>query len=401
MKIAVFGLGYVGTVSAACLARDGHEVIGVDINDLKVDSINRGEVTFSESHLEELVKAGVSCGRLSATTSAADAMKDAEVSLICVGTPSNTNGSLKLDCLRAVTGEIGEALGRREGYHVVCVRSTVLPGTVDNIVIPILQGKSGKMCGFDFGVCMNPEFLREGSAVEDYEQPCQIVMGQWDHQSGDTAMKMYEGIKALRVQTELATAEAVKYVSNTYHALKISFANEIGNICKSHGVDGQEVMEIFCNDDKLNISSSYLRPGYAFGGSCLPKDLRAIVYQANGNDVAVPVLEAVIESNKRQIERGIRLVENVGKQKVGVLGLSFKTGTDDVRESPVVPLVETLIGRGYDISIYDPYIEPEKLIGANKIFLERALPHVAKLMRKEISDVIKRIGSPGHHQWQS
>lgn len=388
MRISVFGLGYVGSVSAACLARDGHQVIGVDVNQDKVAAINEGRSLISEPGLADIVAQQSANGNLSAVASGHDAIVASDLSLICVGTPSKENGSLRLDYIESVAKEIGEALKSHSGYHVVCVRSTVLPGTTRDVVIPILEQQSGKQAGRDFGVCMNPEFLREGCAIADYQEPSQVVVGELDPKCGQLVMSMYETIDAIRIQTSLETAETVKYVCNTFHALKVAYANEIGNICQAHGVDGQEVMQMFCNDRKLNISEKYLLPGFAFGGSCLPKDCRALVYRATERDVETPLLRSILESNQLQIDRAIRMVENAGNIRVGVLGLSFKSGTDDVRESPVVPLVETLVGRGYEIAIYDPFVKPEELFGANESFLTNALPHVAKLMKPDVSSVV-------------
>lgn len=388
MKIALFGLGYVGSVSATCLASDGHEVIGVDVQPDKVDAINAGRSSVSEPGLAEMVAELVGTKKLRATTCSVEAVRASEVSLICVGTPSNENGSLKLDYVAAVTKEIGAALAEQPYYHVVCVRSTVLPGTTEEFVAPLLEQASGKKRGRDFGLCMNPEFLREGVAIADYREPSQIVIGQLDDRCGQIAMRMYDGISATRVHCDIRTAESVKYVSNTYHALKVAFANEVGNICKAHDVDGQEVMRIFCNDRRLNISDKYLSPGFAFGGSCLPKDCRALIYRAQERDVQTPLLRSILESNALQIKRAIRMVKQSGKKKIGILGLSFKAHTDDVRESPVVPLAETLVGRGYDVAIYDPYVKPEEIFGANELFLRGALPHFAKLMRSDLQTLI-------------
>jgi len=388
MKISVFGLGYVGCVSAACLARDGHEVIGVDVNPHKVELIQTGQAPIIEPGLDEMIKEAVEAERLQATIDGQTALHNSDVSLICVGTPSNGNGSLKLDYVENVGREIGFALSDKSDYHVVVLRSTVLPGTVHERLIPILEQHSGKSAGVDFGVSMNPEFLRESSAISDYYHPSQVVIGELDRRSGDVVQQMYGAVEAPVVRAPIQTAEMLKYANNAFHAMKVAFANEIGNLCKAHGVDGQQVMEIFCQDRQLNISPTYLRPGYAFGGSCLPKDLRALLYRAKERDLDCQVLSAVLTSNQKQIERGIQLVESTGHKKIGVLGLSFKSGTDDVRESPVVPLVETLVGRGYDVSVYDDIVEPENLIGANKAFLERELPHIASLMRSSIEDVV-------------
>jgi GDP-mannose 6-dehydrogenase len=388
MKISVFGLGYVGTVSAACLARDGHAVIGVDVNQTKVEAINSGDATVGEPGLSELINKVHGDGKLQAFTDSAAAVHGSEISLICVGTPSNDNGSLKLTYIENVCREIGQGIAHKQDYHVVVVRSTVLPNTVHSRVIPVLEAASGKTAGRDFGVCMNPEFLREGSAIADYDQPSLIVIGELDSRSGDLVEAMYEKVDAPSVRTSIQTSEMVKYANNAFHALKIVFANEIGNICKAHAVDGQEVMEIFCRDKRLNISDAYLKPGFAFGGSCLPKDLRALMYDAKTNDIECPVLGEVLNSNQQQIQAGIDMIEKTGRKSIGVLGLSFKAQTDDVRESPVVPIIETLLGRGYSIKVYDENVVPDQLIGSNRAFLNRELPHIASLMRKTIHEVI-------------
>ena len=388
MKISVFGLGYVGCVSAACLARDGHNVVGVDVNAQKLELVRAGRSPVIEPGLDALVREGSRSGRLAVSADSAEAVSATDLSVICVGTPSNGNGSLCLRHIENVCAEIGAALAQKAAYHIVVVRSTVLPGTVEEILVPILERESDRRAGRDFGICMNPEFLREGSAIEDYDHPSQIIIGELDRASGDAVRQMYGAIEAPVVRTTLRTAEMVKYVNNAFHALKVVFANEIGNISKAHGIDGQEVMSIFCRDRRLNISAKYLQPGFAFGGSCLPKDLRALIYRAKQRDLDCPVLGALLDSNQQQIERGIHMVEAAGRKKVGVLGLSFKAGTDDVRESPVVPLIETLVGRGYEVTVYDEKVEPEKLVGANRTFLERELPHIASLMRRTVNDVL-------------
>ena len=388
MRANVFGLGYVGCVTAACLARDGHQVVGIDTQPHKVDLVTSGRSPIVEPGLEQLIAAAVTDQKLSATMDGKKAVVEGDISLICVGTPSNGNGSLTLRYVEGVCHEIGCALAARDDYHVVVVRSTVLPRTVRNKVISILEKSSGRRAGRDFGVCMNPEFLREGSALKDYDHPSQIVIGQFDQRSGDVLEQMYQGIDAPVVRTSIETAEMVKYVCNAFHGVKVVFANEIGNHCKAHGIDGRDVMEIFCRDTQLNISPAYLKPGYAFGGSCLPKDLRALVYEARRLDLEAPLLEATLKSNLQQIERGIRLVENTGRKRVGVLGLSFKANTDDVRESPIVPLVESLVGRGYDVSVYDENVAPQELVGTNKTYLEQKLPHIMSLMRSTVDDVV-------------
>jgi GDP-mannose 6-dehydrogenase len=391
MRISVFGLGYVGCVSAACLARDGHTVIGVDVDQQKVRAVASGRSPVIERGLDKLVAENTKAGRLEATLNSKSAVAQTDVSLICVGTPSNGNGSLNLHYLERVGIEIGAALAaKKKNYHVVIVRSTVLPGTLEGKLAPLLEKHSGRRIGAEFGLCSNPEFLREGSAIEDYDHPSEIVIGELDSRSGDSAQGLYEAIQAPVIRTSIRTAEMLKYVYNAFHAVKVAFANEIGNLCSGHGIDGREVMELFCRDRKLNISTSYLMPGFAFGGSCLPKDLRALTYRAKERDVDCPLLSAVLPSNQRQIQRGIELVEETRRKHVGILGLSFKAGTDDIRESPVVHVVEALVGKGYHVSIYDEKVELSRLTGANKSFLERELPHIATLMRDSLREVLSQ-----------
>lgn len=389
MRIAIFGLGYVGCVSAACFAGEGHEVIGVDVNPLKVDMINAGQSPIIETGVDELIQQAVTAGRLRATTQAVEAISQADVSLICVGTPSNENGSLDLRYVRHVAGEIGQALAGQNKYHVIAVRSTVLPGTVANEVIPFLEELSGLKAGKDFGVCSNPEFLREGSAVADFYGPPFTLIGQWDERSGDQITAIYQNIDAPLIRTNLPTAEMLKYVSNTFHALKITFANEIGNFCKKVGVDSHEVMRIMCMDTKLNISPAYLKPGYAFGGSCLPKDLRALLHRARQEDLDLPVLQAVPRSNELQAKLGVEAVLRTGKKRVGILGLSFKAGTDDLRESPLVNLTETLLGKGCDLKVYDQNVSLARLTGANKQYIEKVIPHISSLLSSSLAEVLE------------
>lgn len=388
MNVSVLGLGYVGCVTAACLARDEHHVIGVDVSEYKVRLLQSGQSPIAEPGLEELLSTLTSTGLLRATLDSKDAITNSDITLVCVGTPSNHNGQINLQFIENVCKEIGSVLKEKQEYHVVVIRSTVLPGTVQEKLIPLLEQYSGKCAGLDFGVCMNPEFLREGSAIADYDHPGEIVIGELDPRSGQVLAEMYRSVHAPVIHTDLRVAEMTKYASNAYHALKIVFANEIGNLCKAHGIDGQKVMDIFCQDDRLNISSVYLKPGFAFGGSCLPKDVRALIYRAKERDVDVPLLSSLMASNRQHIERGIDLIEETHRHKIGILGLSFKDCTDDVRESPAIKLVETLIGRGYEMVIYDDYVDPGKLVGANRAFLERELPHIACLMRTSIEKVV-------------
>jgi GDP-mannose 6-dehydrogenase len=388
MRISLFGLGYVGCVSGACLACAGHQVIGVDVTESKVRQIEDARSPVAEPGLDELVRDVVMSGALCGTLDPEEAVIGSDISIICVGTPSNGNGSLDLRYVESVCRDIGRALHHKQSYHVVVVRSTVLPGTVEDCIIPLLETVSGKRVGVDFGVCANPEFLRESSAIADYRNPGYIIIGESDPQSGDLVEEMYAGIDAEVIRTAIPVAEMVKYVNNAFHALKVTFANEIGNICKLHDIDGTAVMEIMCRDKRLNISPAYLKPGFAFGGSCLPKDLRALLYRARARDLETPLLRATLVSNQQQIQRGIELVERAGHKRVGVLGLSFKAGTDDVRESSAVPLLETLVGRGYQVRIYDETVELPNLIGTNKTFLERELPHIATLMSPSVEQVV-------------
>ncbi len=388
MRVSIFGLGYVGCVSAACLAHDGHEVIGVDVNPVKVASIAAGKSPIIEPGLDDLLQDVVRSGQLRASMDAQRAVRDSDISLICVGTPSNPNGSLNTRYVESVCQEIGLAINHKRDYHTVVVRSTVLPGTVDEKIVPILEEFSGRRAGDEFGVAMNPEFLREGSAIADYYDPSFVVIGEYNSRSGDAVEEMYSTISAQMIRTSIKTAEMMKYANNSFHALKISFANEIGNVCKAHGIDGRDVMDIVCQDSRLNISPVYLKPGFAFGGSCLPKDLRALMYRSKERDIDTPLLSSIMISNQRQIERGIEMVEQTGHKSVGILGLSFKAGTDDIRESSIVPLIETLVGRGYKVSVYDETVELPRLIGANRSYIEDVLPHIASLMRSSIDEVV-------------
>ncbi len=388
MRVSIFGLGYVGCVSAACLAHDGHEVIGVDVNPVKVASIAAGKSPIIEPGLDDLMRDVVRTGQLRASLDARRAVRESDISLICVGTPSNPNGSLNTRYVESVCQEIGLAINHKREYHTVVVRSTVLPGTVNEKIVPILEEFSGRRAGDEFGVAMNPEFLREGSAIADYYDPSFVVIGEYNSRSGDAVEEMYASISAQMIRTSIKTAEMMKYANNSFHALKISFANEIGNVCKAHGIDGRDVMDIVCQDSRLNISPVYLKPGFAFGGSCLPKDLRALMYRSKERDIDTPLLSSIMVSNQRQIERGIEMVEQTGHKSVGILGLSFKAGTDDIRESSIVPLIETLVGRGYKVSVYDETVELPRLIGANRSYIEDVLPHIASLMRSSIDEVV-------------
>ena len=388
-RLSVFGIGYDGCVSAACFAKEGHAVIGVDVSDNKVRMINDGNSPIVEAGIGPLLAEVVKSNRLTATTDSAAAVHGSDVSLVCVGTPSNANGSLDLRYITRVCEEIGSALKTKTERHVVVIRSTMLPGTIESVVAPTLEQFSGKQAGKDFGVCINPEFLREGSSLKDFYAPPFTLIGADDEDTTAIVRELYRGIDAPVIATSVKTAEMVKYVCNCFHALKVSFANEVGNICKAVGVDSHEVMDIFCQDTKLNLSPYYLKPGFAFGGSCLPKDLRAINYKAKQVDVDVPVLSSILPSNRQQIERAVDMVLATGKKRVGILGFSFKAGTDDLRESPMVTLIETLLGKGIQLSIYDRDVSLARLFGANKEYIERQIPHIAQLMRPSIEEVLE------------
>jgi GDP-mannose 6-dehydrogenase len=380
----------VGSVSAGCLAALGHEVIGVDVNPMKVDMINASQSPVIEAKLDALIAKGVKAGRIKAVTSASEATVATDVSLVCVGTPSADNGRLDLSFVERVCREIGQALIRKNGYHVVIVRSTMLPGSTEGLVIPTLESSSGRQAGRDFGVSFNPEFLREGTAVHDFYDPPFTLIGQHEGQGAEIAAAIYEDIDAPLLIVPSKVAETVKYANNAFHALKVTFANEIGNICKQQGIDSHQVMDIFCMDERLNISSYYLKPGFAFGGSCLPKDLRALLYHGHRLDLSLPVLEAILPSNELQIRRGFELIRQTGYKKVGVLGFSFKAGTDDLRESPLVELIEILVGKGYQVSVYDKNVSLARLHGANRAYIEREIPHIATLMCNSVEEVLAK-----------
>lgn len=381
-------MGYVGAVSAGCLANDGHTVIGVDPVPAKVELINSGRSPIIEAEINEIIASNVRTGRLRATSDQVQAVHETDLSFVCVGTPSQSNGNLDLRYIRRICEQIGEALKSKKTRHTIVIRSTILPGTMHSIVIPILEEFSGKKAGADFGVCHNPEFLREGSAVKDFNSPPQTVIGELDCASGDVLAGLYQRLDAPLVRTNLETAEMVKYVNNSWHALKVGFANEIGNLCKAFSIDSHEVMKIFCNDKRLNISPAYMLPGFAFGGSCLPKDLRALAYKAKMHDLHLPIMTAILPSNEIQITRGLQLILEKGHQRVGVLGFSFKAGTDDLRESPVIEVIERLIGKGFDLRIYDKNVSIASLVGANRDFILNRIPHISKLMVDDMDAVL-------------
>ena len=380
MKISVFGLGYVGAVTSGCLSTLGHSVIGVDYSKPKVALINQGKAPVIELDLDKTIGEAVGSGQLSATHDANEAILATDLSLICVGTPSRRNGDLDTSAVKSVCAEIGSALRQKSSWHSVVIRSTVLPGTIRNVVIPELEAASGKKAGVVFGVGSNPEFLREGTALSDFHAPPKTVIGVEDERTGSEIESLYSGIKAPLVRTSIEVAEMIKYSDNVWHALKVAFANEIGIICKSLDVDSHEVMDIFCKDSKLNLSGYYLKPGFSFGGSCLPKDVRALVHKARSLDLDLPLIGSILPSNEKQTTRGLDMILQLGKRPVSILGMSFKAGTDDLRESPILEVIERLLGKGYDIRIFDRNVNLSKLVGANKEYLLRMIPHVSSLL---------------------
>ena len=363
-------------------------MLGVDPVAEKVDLINGGHSPIVEVEIGEVIEETVRTGHLSATQDPATAIRETDLSFVCVGTPSQSNGNLDLRYIRRICEQIGQALRTKPNRHTVVIRSTILPGTMRKVVMPTLEEFSEKKAGEDFGICSNPEFLREGSAVRDFRFPPKTVIGELDQASGDLLEELYKRVQAPLIRTDLNTAEMIKYVDNSWHALKIGFANEIGNLCDTFGIDAEEVMDIFCQDKKLNISPAYLKPGFAFGGSCLPKDLRALSYQAKMHDLQLPILSSVLPSNEMQIAHGVKLVLESGNSRVGILGFSFKPGTDDLRESPVIEVIERLIGKGYDLRIYDRNVNIAALVGANREFILNRIPHISKLMVSSADDVL-------------
>ena len=393
MDIAIFGLGYVGAVSAACLANEGHTVIGIDSNAGKAELINQGKSPVVEKDLAGMIAQAVAAGRLRATTDPRVAIRDSELAMVCVGTPSRGNGDLDLTYVRRVCEEIADALRHKHAFTAVIIRSTVLPGTLRNLVIPTLEAASAKKAGEDFGVGLFPEFLRESTAVHDFYNPPKVVFAASDRRTRDMLESLNAGFDAPRTCAAFEVAEMVKYADNTWHALKVAFANEIGSISKALGIDGGAVMDIFCQDTKLNISPRYLRPGFAFGGSCLPKDVRALAYKARSLDLELPLISSIMASNRCHVDRAMQMVLDLNERNVGVLGLSFKAGTDDLRESPVVELVERLLGKGHEIRIFDHNVNLSRLVGANRAYVYEHLPHIAKLMVDDVDDVVNHGGT--------
>jgi GDP-mannose 6-dehydrogenase len=388
MRVSVFGLGYVGAVSCGCFANDGFEVIGVDVSPTKVAMMNEGRSPIVEERIGDLLATAVKDGRLRATTDVADAVLGSDLSVVSVGTPGSANGRISLDAVERVSTQIGEALARKRGRHLVVVRSTVLPGSVRGTVVPALERASGRPLGDELGVCFNPEFLREGSSVEDHYNPPYTLIGSWNAKDGEQAASLYTKVTAPIHHVSIETAEMVKYACNAFHALKITFANEVGMLAQACAVDSRAVMNLVCADTKLNISPKYLMPGFAFGGSCLPKDLRALLYRAREADVELPMTRSILTSNRHQIDRAIDTVVALKKRRVSLLGISFKAGTDDLRESPLVTMAEALIGKGLDVRIYDSEVSLARLVGANKEYIEREIPHIASLLVNDLDAVV-------------
>jgi GDP-mannose 6-dehydrogenase len=387
VRLSIFGLGYVGCVSAACLAARGHTVLGVDANPQKTDFIRDGRTPIVEEQIGELISDVVAKGRLK-VSDPTDAVLNSDVTIVCVGTPSGPGGSLSTEFLESASEEIGQALAVKDGWHVVVYRSTMVPGTCEGLLIPILERASGKTAGQDFGVCLNPEFLRESTSVKDFLDPPKTVVGESDERSGAQVMSLYDGLPGPRFRVPIAVAEMTKYVDNSFHALKVTFGNEIGAVCAAIGLDSHAVIDVFLADTKLNISPTYLRPGFAFGGSCLPKDVRALTHTARQHDVDIPMLSNLLASNEAQIRRAVEMITSHGRRRIGIFGLSFKSGTDDLRESPLVELAERLTGKGYDLQIFDANVAHSRLIGANRAFLEERLPHISTVLTDDADAVL-------------
>lgn len=380
MKVSIFGLGYVGAVTAGCLVRNGHTVVGVDPDTRKLEFIRQGKAPILEDGVEELMSEAAASGRLTVTDSCAQAIAQTDLSLVCVGTPSAPDGSLGLKYVTKVCEEIGQALAGKDSKHTVVIRSTVAPGTTLNILRPILEEHASGLAGEKFGLAMNPEFLREGTSIKDFYDPPYTVVGTDDTDVFKQVCGLYNESGGDELQCSVPAAESIKYACNLFHATKITFANEIGTVCKAAGVDSREVMEIVCQDTKLNISNKYMRPGFAFGGSCLPKDLRAFSFVGRSNNTPVTMFDAMLSSNREQIDRAAQRIMALGSRQIAMIGVSFKEGTDDLRESPLVTLAEILIGKGYDLAIYDPNVEYASLFGSNKRYIEEHLPHLKRVL---------------------
>jgi len=388
MKISIFGLGYVGAVTAACLAKQGHYVIGVDISRDKIEQLSAGKSPIVEDKIAEIISDTVSSGRLKATMDAKAALNETEVSMICVGTPSKDNGDVDLTYVLRVTEKIGQLLKNKSEFHTLIYRSTIPPGTTEEKIIPVLEEASGKKVYIDFDVCFNPEFLREGASVDDFFNPPFTIVGVQSEGAAEVVHRVFSFLQTPFETTTIRTAEMVKYVCNTWHALKVCFGNEIGTLARRLGIDGYEVMRLFLMDTKQNVSGMYLKPGFAYGGSCLPKDVRGLLYQAKSVDYSAPLLSAIPGSNERQLEEGYKIVTSFKKKKIGFLGLAFKDGTDDLRESPLVLLAERLVGKGHELLIYDRNVNIARIFGSNKAYIEKEIPHIEKLFATSVEEVI-------------
>ena len=388
LKISIFGLGYVGAVSLACLARDGHEVIGVDVDPAKLELIRAGRTPVVEEGMVDLMASVVASGRVAVTDSARVAIAASDLSLICVGTPSASNGSQDQSAIHRLAQEAGAALVDKTTPHVFLFRSTLVPGTVEEVVVPILEKASGKRAGIDFHVGFQPEFLREGSSIRDYDRPPFTVIGTQSAHAVAVLRELFGHLPCEFRETSVRAAEMLKYCCNNFHALKITFANETARLCEALGVDPFTVMDLVCQDRQLNISPAYLKPGFAFGGSCLPKDLRATMHLAKMRDVELPMHAAILPSNRHHIERAIAKVVATGKRRIGMVGLSFKVGTDDLRESPLVILAEHFVGKGFQLTVYDPEVHLSNLLGANRRFIEQHMPHLGTLIRRDLAEVV-------------
>jgi GDP-mannose 6-dehydrogenase len=387
-SISVFGLGYVGTVTAACLAHKGHNLIGVDLSTTKVAAMEGGRSPIVEPRVSDLIADAHKTGRLHATCNSEEAVLNSDISFLCVGTPSLRNGKLDLGHIQPVCEDIGKVLKTKNSFHLVVVRSTVLPGTAETIVVPALERTSGKKLGKDFGVCVNPEFMREGTAVADFLEPSVTVIGAAEPAHSARLREVYSWVSGRIFETSFRSAEMVKYICNAWHAVKVSFANEVGTLAKELLVDTAAVVEIFTADTKLNISPTYLKPGFAFGGSCLPKDVRALNYRAKELDLHLPLFQSILPSNDQHLDRAVEMVLATGKKKIGMLGLSFKAATDDLRESPQVQLVKRLLGEGREIRVWDDNVSLGHLIGSNRLYIEEVIPHIGSLLSNSLSEVV-------------
>lgn len=389
-RISIFGLGYVGAVSLACLARDGHQIVGVDIDAGKLELLRGGQAPIVEAGIQELTRSVMRDGKVQVTDSVRHAILSTDISFICVGTPASSNGNQDLTAIKRIAEQIGAVLAEKDARHVIVVRSTVRPGTVEEVIQPVIEANSGLVAGRDFSVCFQPEFLREGTSIHDYDHPPLTLVGTDDEHAVEVLRSIFGHLPCEFVRTSVRTAEMLKYACNAFHALKVTFANEIGRISQAVGVDPHEVMKLVCMDRQLNISSAYLRPGFSFGGSCLPKDLKALLYLAKSSDVELPMLANVLPSNAAHVEHAIDSVLASGKRSVGMIGLSFKSGTDDLRESPLVIMAERFIGKGLQLCVYDPQVNVARLIGANRRFIEESIPHIASLMTEDLGELVRQ-----------